>query len=60
MLKGRCPKCGLVCYGLILGNPQYQICRECGTRLEVKEYKRDDDERQPLKLNMNDEIGSDK
>lgn len=38
MLRGRCPKCGLVCFGWALQNKQYQTCRECGTMLEIKEY----------------------
>ncbi len=60
MLKGLCPKCGLVCYGWILKNPSHQNCRECGTGLEIRESDGDGDERKSLELDMNDEIGLDK
>jgi len=37
MLRGQCPKCGLVCFGWALQNKRYQTCRVCGTMLEIRE-----------------------
>ncbi len=37
MLRGKCPKCGWVCFGWALQNKQHQTCRECGTRLDIEE-----------------------
>jgi hypothetical protein len=53
---GVCPKCGLVCYGWILRNPQHQKCRECGTRLDIRPYATEnvnDNERKPSENDKN-------
>lgn len=63
MLRGACPKCGLTRYGWALRNERYQLCRECGTRLEIKEINDNylcelhnrDDELKALKSDPNDE-----
>ena len=60
MLKGFCPKCGFVCYGWVLRNPSHQNCRECGTRLEIREPNGDSNKRKTLEVDMKDKIVLDK
>ena len=39
--KGKCKKCGAICYGWILENPQKRICTVCNGQIEIVDNSND-------------------
>ena len=39
MLAGKCPKCGATYSGWALKSPWYQLCDNCDSEIEIKDYQ---------------------